>query len=357
MPKTPWDRTARHARLPLHAKGYIEQNMEFKFLTSKEATDWLSSRMAEARKLTNTFIQQQKAELATLQRQQAELGEKLGDRHPDIIKIRSSVQTAQAKLQGEIAKVVQSVRNEFLAAQAQERSLTSALDEQKRDALAMNRKAIEYGVLRREAESARQIYDSLLQRAKETGVSTELRTSNIRIVDRAELPRRPVTPQEGLNLLLGLFGGGLLAVGLAFFFEYLDNRIKRPDEIKTHLGLPFLPDEPHGRTLESQRGGSRPAPARPAFQRGLRRLLGFPRNPRIRTQPRGALCGPTGAGNGTTQATLAAPQSLHPETRQEVRTVSADVTRRGPTSLELANAKEPHPPPLQRSIAARGSRL
>jgi capsular exopolysaccharide synthesis family protein len=295
-----------------HAKGYIEQNMEFKFLTSKEATDWLSARMAEARTqvedaetalqkyreqneaisledrenivvqkladlnaavtrakteriekealysqlagiqnnqaaldtfpaiLANTFIQQQKAELATLQRQQAEMAEKLGDRHPEMIKIRATVQTAQAKLQGEIGKVVQSVRNEFLSAQAQERSLTSALDAQKRDALAMNRKAIEYGVLRREAESARQIYDSLLQRAKETGVSSELRASNIRIVDNAERPRAPVTPRKGLNLLLALFGGGILAAGLAFFFEYLDNRIKTPDEIKAHLALPFL---------------------------------------------------------------------------------------------------------------------
>ena len=295
-----------------HAKGYIEQNMEFKFLTSKEATDWLSARMAEARTqvedgemalqkyreqneaisledrenivvqkladlnaavtrakteriekealysqlagiqnnqgaldtfpaiLANTFIQQQKAELANLQRQQAELGEKLGDRHPDIIKIRSSVQTAQAKLQGEIGKVVQSVRNEFLSAQAQERSLAGALEAQKTDALSLNRKGIEYGVLRRETDSNKQMYEALLQRAKETGVSTELRTSNIRIVDNAERPRAPVTPRKGLNLLLALFGGGMLAVGLAFFFEYLDNRIKTPDEIKAHLGLPFL---------------------------------------------------------------------------------------------------------------------
>jgi capsular exopolysaccharide synthesis family protein len=294
------------------AKAYIEQNLEFKFLSSKEASDWLGDRLSEQRKqveaseqalqryreqtdavaledkqnivvqklsdlnaaltraktdriqkeaaynqlhalqsdrnaldtfpaiLSNTFIQQQKGEIAELQRQQAQLSEKLGPRHPDMLKVSNAIQLAESKLQGEIAKVVQSVKNEYQAAVIQERTLTGALDQQKRDALALNRKGIDYGVLQRDAATNRQVFDSLLQRAKETGVSTELKTSNIRVVDAAEVPRRPASPNAPTNLLLALFGGGTLALGLAFFFEYLDNRIKTPDEVKAHLGLPFL---------------------------------------------------------------------------------------------------------------------
>jgi polysaccharide biosynthesis transport protein len=294
------------------AKNYIEQNLEFKFLSSKEAGDWLAGQLDEQRKkveeseaelqkyreqsdsisledrenivvqklsdlnaavtrakteriekeavyqqlqsiqgnraaldtfpaiLSNTFIQQQKTQLSTLQRQQAELSQKLGPRHPDMVKLESAIQEAQAKLDGEIAKVVQSVRNEYLAAQSQEASLTAALDAQKKDALQLNRRAIQYSVLQRDVDSNRQIYDSLLQRAKETGVSGELKTSNIRIIDPAEVPKAPASPKTRTNLLLGLFGGGLFGIGLAFFVEYLDNRIKTPDEIKAHLGLPFL---------------------------------------------------------------------------------------------------------------------
>ena len=59
----------------------------------------------------------------------------------------------------------------------------------------MNRKAIEYSVLARDVESGKQIYDSLLQRTKETGVASELKSSNIRVVDEAERPRSPVAPQ------------------------------------------------------------------------------------------------------------------------------------------------------------------
>src|SRR5206468_3765154 len=73
--------------------------------------------------LANPFVQQLKGELASLQRQQAEVGEKLGDRHPDMIKLRSALTTANAKLQAEVGKVVQSVGNEYQAARAQERDL------------------------------------------------------------------------------------------------------------------------------------------------------------------------------------------------------------------------------------------
>ncbi|MEP7247178.1 MAG: polysaccharide biosynthesis tyrosine autokinase, partial [Gammaproteobacteria bacterium] len=294
------------------AQAYIDQNREFKFTSSKDASDWLGQQMAEQRKqvdaseqavqryreqnnaialddrqdivvqklaelntavtrakteriekeslyrqiqtiqadrsaldtfpaiLSNAFIQQQKADLSTLQRQLAEMSEKLGDRHPDIVKLRSSVQVAESKLQGEIAKVVQSVRNQYMAAQAQENSLTQALNQQKGEALSMNRKGIEYGVLAREAASNRQIYESLMQRTKETGISGELKSSNIRILDPAETPRSPVSPNKRNNLLFALFGGATFACGLAFFFEYLDNRIKSPEELKKHLGLPFL---------------------------------------------------------------------------------------------------------------------
>jgi len=294
------------------AKNYIEQNLEYKFTASKDASDWLGQRLAEQRKvveeaeaklqryreqndaislqdrenivvqkltelnaavtqaktdrfqkeaaynqlqalrsnspsldtfpaiLGNTFIQQQKADLANLQSQYAQLGEKLGPNHPDMIKQRSAIQVTQTKLDAEIVKVVQSVRNEYLAAVAKENSLTSALNAQKTEALAMNRKGIDYSVLDRDVQSSRQVYDSLLQRAKETGVSTELKTSNIRVVDEAERPLRPISPQKAANELLGVIGGTVFACGLVFLFEYMDSRIKSPDEIRIHLGLPHL---------------------------------------------------------------------------------------------------------------------
>ena len=296
------------------ARTYIEQNLEFSFLASKEATDWLGERLAEQRAtveasevalqqyreqhdavaledrqnivvqrlselnaavtrarterlthearyrqlmqilerddrealdsfpavLGNSFIQDLKAQLATVQRDLAEQTEWRGDRHPEVIRVRAEVETAERRLEAEIQRVVEAEQTEFQAVQTEERSLIAALETQTRDALALDRRGIEYGVLRRDAESNRQIYDSLLQRTKETSISGELTTNNIRVVDVAERPRAPVSPRRGLNLLLALLGGSMFGVGLAFFFEYFDNRLKTPDEVEAQLGLPSL---------------------------------------------------------------------------------------------------------------------
>jgi polysaccharide biosynthesis transport protein len=294
------------------SKAYIEQNMEFRFNTSKDAADWLGDRLSEQRRalevseaalqafkekngtvsvadsasnivvqrltdlngaltkakterinkealynqlqsaegtgnletypavIANEYIQKLKADLADLQRQQATLAQRYNDRHPEMIRIRSTIETAEAKLKGELTKVVESVRNEYQAAFSEERSLQSALEMQKTEALGLNRKGIEYGVLLREVESNKQIYDSLMQRTKETGISSELRASNVRVVDPAETPRSPVTPNIQRGLMMSLTASLVLALGLAVGLEYLDNRIKTPDQIRQDLGLPFL---------------------------------------------------------------------------------------------------------------------
>ncbi len=190
--------------------------------------------------LGNEYIQKMKSEIGDLQRQQAQLADKYGERHPEMVRIRNAVQVAQAKFDNEVNKIVESVHAEYMAALAQERSLVGALESQKTEALGLNRKGIEYSVLQREAESNRQVYESLLQRTKETGISGELKTSNIRVVDAAEVPTYAVLPRRSHDLMIALLAGSILALGLVFLFEYLDNRIKSPQELRAHLNLAFL---------------------------------------------------------------------------------------------------------------------
>jgi polysaccharide biosynthesis transport protein len=295
------------------AKAYIQQNMEFRFNASKDATDWLTSRLTEQRRalesseaalqnykekngavsvadnassnivvqrltdlnaaltkakterinkeaqynqlksaevsggldaypavLANEYIQKLKTDLADAQRQQASLGQRYGERHAEMIKAGNAVQAADAKLRNELSKVVESVKNEYESALGQERSLQDALNSQKGEALSLNRKGIEFGVLQREADSNKQIYESLLQRTKETGISSELRATNVRVVDPAETPRGPISPNVQRDLSISFGGSLMLAIGLAFLFERLDSRIRTPQELKAYLGVPFL---------------------------------------------------------------------------------------------------------------------
>lgn len=188
----------------------------------------------------NEYIQKAKAELTDLQRQQAQLAERYGERHPDMVKTKTAIESAEARLKIELSKVVDSVRNEYQAAQAEERSLQSALDAQKGEALNMNRKGIEYSVLQREVDSNREVYQSLLQQTKETGISKENRSSNVRVVDDAITPNSPVSPDVPRALMLSLMMAFAGAVAVAFGVEHLDNRIRTPQEMKAYLGVPFL---------------------------------------------------------------------------------------------------------------------
>ncbi|CAN5887298.1 polysaccharide biosynthesis tyrosine autokinase [soil metagenome] len=294
------------------AAAYIQQSMEFKLNTSKEAGDFLSDRLAEQRKaveaseralqafreqngtvtvaegtssiaiqrltdlngalikarterlnkealynqlksmqaagtietfpavLANDYIQGLKTNLAQVQREQAQLSERYGDVHPEMIKAKAAVQTASAKLTTEISKVVEGVNNEYRTALAQEQSLQGALNSQRTEAIGQNKMGIALSVLQREADSNRQVYESLLQQTKETGIAGERRATNVRVVDAAEVPRGPISPNLRSDMTFAFVAGLVLAIGLAFGFEYLDNRIKTPQELKAHLHVPFL---------------------------------------------------------------------------------------------------------------------
>ncbi len=190
--------------------------------------------------LSNDYIQKLRSEMADLQRQQAQLAERYGERHAEMIKVRTAIELADAKLKNEISKTVESIRNEYQSALSEERSLQSALDSQKSEALSLNRTGIEYGVLQREADSNKQIYENLMQRTKDAGISSERKATNIRIVDAAEVPRVPIAPNLQRSVLLSFVAGLSVSLGFVFFVEYLDSRLKTPNDIKQHLGVPFL---------------------------------------------------------------------------------------------------------------------
>jgi capsular exopolysaccharide synthesis family protein len=188
----------------------------------------------------NPQVQAARAELVELQRQERAAVDTLGAKHPDLIKLRRSIEAADARLRTEQARVVQTLQTELQASRAQENILANAIESQKSAATAMRRKQIEYDALEREAASDRQIFDSLLQRAKETGVSGDLMASNIRVVDAADIPHSPISPQKGRDMAIVLGVALVSGVLAAFVSNYLDKRIKTPDELKQQLGLPCL---------------------------------------------------------------------------------------------------------------------
>lgn len=192
---------------------------------------------------SNTAVQQAKTELTNAQRQVVQLSETLLERHPDLIKAKDALKAAERRISTEIMKAAEAIRLDFEKAKATEESLTKTLEDQKREALASegdNGSGVELNVLMRDVESNRQVYNTMMDKAREADLSGEIKSNNIRVLDDAEVPRSPAYSGGGGNMQYSMLAGLLLGVGLAFFFEYLDDRIKSPEQIKTHLGVAFL---------------------------------------------------------------------------------------------------------------------
>jgi capsular exopolysaccharide synthesis family protein len=194
--------------------------------------------------LNNELIQEVKQSEIELSKRLAELSGRYGPNHPRIKAIKSELRTLNQKKKAEINKVINSLENEYEVALAREKSLKNSLAQLKEEAQNLNEKAIEYGVLKRQAESARQMYDLLIKRFKETSMSEEIKTGNIRIMDQAEVPKNPVKPNAKRNMLLSLVLGLMLGVGGTFFLEYLDNTVKSPEDVKNYLAVPYLAPVP-----------------------------------------------------------------------------------------------------------------
>ena len=190
--------------------------------------------------LNNELIRQIKSMEVGLYKRMSELSKKYGQKHPRMVAIESELNTLQKRRTQEVGRVINSLKNEYKVALAKENALRAALAKQKKETLELNRKAIQYGVLRREAESARYMYELLIKRFKETSLTEDMRTGNIRVVDGAEVPRYPVKPKKRLNIILAIIVGLVTGIGLAFFFEYLDNTIKIPEDVEKYLNIPFL---------------------------------------------------------------------------------------------------------------------
>lgn len=169
-----------------------------------------------------------------------ELSNKFGPKHPVMKKAVGDLEVLKNKRDMEIARVIASIRNEYDLAKSKVDNLRSQVEKTKAEALNLNQKFIQYGALKREVDTNRQLYDALMLKLKEQSITEETQPVNLWIVEQASVPDAPVKPNKKKNLLLGVIVGLMAGIGLAFFVEYLDNTVKYPEETEQALGLPVL---------------------------------------------------------------------------------------------------------------------
>jgi len=160
--------------------------------------------------------------------------------HPKMLRLKEQIEKIKSNIEAEEQKIINALASDYKIAVKKEGYLASAIEDLHKDVTTIQDKMGQMQVLQRGVETNRELYNSLLQRLKEVGVSTALTESNIQILDRAEVQGSPFKPNKPFNIALsvifGLFGG----VMLAFFVEYFDRTIKTPDDVEKGSPIPLL---------------------------------------------------------------------------------------------------------------------
>ncbi|HEX2695692.1 MAG TPA: Wzz/FepE/Etk N-terminal domain-containing protein, partial [Acidobacteriota bacterium] len=216
--------------------------------------------------IKNPLIQKLREDYAGMSREYTKKQETFLPDYPEMRRLKTELDAAKIALENETGVLIKSAYSDYQAALQQYRSLDAVFNRQKLDSIQLNSNAILYNSLKNEVANKKTLLENLMRRQSETGVSARLkglRTSNVWVMDRAEVPIDPSSPKKKRNmvlaLMLGLFGG----LGLAFLFERLDSSIKSFEDVEKYAGLPslgmvpaFSPDgtgHPYGRRRDKKK--------------------------------------------------------------------------------------------------------
>jgi polysaccharide biosynthesis transport protein len=199
-----------------------------------------------------TGVYKAEQELATLLVQ-------FGENWPQVVSKRQEIAILKQQLLDQKAEIIAQEKRDaethYRTALNQYNSLNQTLKEQQELVNQLNEASIQYNTLKRDSDAGELIYQGLLQRMKETGISAALEFGNIRIIDKALPARMPYRPRIAWNLALGLLLGLSAGIALAFFTEYMDSSVKNLTDVEA-MGIPLLGWVP---ALRLEKGGKKTA--------------------------------------------------------------------------------------------------
>ncbi|MBK7005650.1 MAG: chain length determinant protein EpsF [Burkholderiales bacterium] len=190
--------------------------------------------------MQNPLVNNLKAEVARLEAKLTESNVNLGKNHPQTQRTEAELATLRTQLEAEIRKVTSSIETSYQVGKQREVQLKGALANQKARVLMLNKQRDELNVLRRDIETAQRAYEAVAQRASQTNVESQATQTNIAMLNPASPPADPSKPRVFLNILVSIFLGTMLGVGLALALELLNRRVRSADDLTEALGIPLL---------------------------------------------------------------------------------------------------------------------
>lgn len=196
------------------------------------------------------MVQTLRQRLAEDRRRLTELQRRFTDQWPEVKTLKGQIEESERQLAETKRRILAKIQADYKAALVQEQTLRKELEEQRAETLRQNERAVNLSIKQQQAEASAQLYGSLLQKLNDVDLLSTLTTTNIQILDRAQIPTVPARPRKLFNIGAGAVVGLLLGVLLALFIEYLDNTIKSTDDVERVLGLPSLGVVPALESLE-----------------------------------------------------------------------------------------------------------
>lgn len=197
--------------------------------------------------IASPVVAQLRTTVAAISTELAQLSRQYGPKHPRILELRSRLNEANAKLQQEVRREVNGVREAAQVAVAQENALKVMIDRMQGAYATMQTEAIPLRTLEAEATAKRQSLNTLLGRLEEVEAQTDTRAfpASVKLVSAPRVPHEPSGPHRILLLLAGFVGSLILAVLAVLGLELMRRRIHTPDAIRRILGVGTVHIVPH----------------------------------------------------------------------------------------------------------------
>jgi polysaccharide biosynthesis transport protein len=190
--------------------------------------------------LNDASLRDLQVKITDLKRQYADLSTVFNPEFSRVRRVQAELESLQAAFDRNRTDVLNRIRTDYEEASRRERLLSNAYDRQTADVTGQGQKAIQYNILKRDVDSNRQLYDAMLQQMKQASIATAMRASNVRVVDQADVPILPVSPNFKLNSALGLLAGLLLSMIVVLVRSEADRTLRSHGDIKRWVELPEL---------------------------------------------------------------------------------------------------------------------
>jgi polysaccharide biosynthesis transport protein len=179
-------------------------------------------------------------ELGKLEVEASELSVKYGPDNPRVAQVQLKIKTLKDQLKDTRGNLELKLKADYERAVRDELSLKNGLAKAKAEAVVQNQNSIQFDILKKEVETATQLYTDFLNKTNQANLAAAEQHKNLRVIEPAEVPVVPIGPQRLRTSLLGLLVSLVIGVGLAFFLEYLDNTIKNVEDVHRIAQLPTL---------------------------------------------------------------------------------------------------------------------